>query len=151
METLAYFLYNLAIIISSPFIAAYYLLRLWRRGLPLSGLRERLGFLRVLPQTGPEGRLWLHAVSVGEVGVAAALLPALWKELPKLRVVLSTVTETGRKEAQKIEGVEYVFYLPFDFRFNLKLLDLFQFLQLLCIQGLQCRIIICCIVFRHIG
>ncbi len=120
MDALAYFLYNLAIVIGSPFIGGYYLLRLWRRGLPLSGVGERLGFLRVLPSPGPEKRLWLHAVSVGEVGVAAALLPALWKARPGLRVAISTVTESGRAAAERIEGVEYVFYLPFDYRFAVR-------------------------------
>ena len=70
MDVLAYFLYNLAIIVASPVIGAYYLLRLWRRGFSLSGAGERLGFLRALPAPEPGGRLWLHAVSVGEVGVA---------------------------------------------------------------------------------
>ncbi len=120
MDVLAYFLYNVAIIVASPIIGAYYLLRLWRRGLPLSGAGERLGFLRVLPPPEPEGRLWLHAVSVGEVGVAAALLPALRKARPALRVVISTVTETGREAAEKIGGVEHVFYLPFDYRFAVR-------------------------------
>ncbi len=120
MDVLAYFLYNLALIIASPAIGGYYLLRLWRRGLPLSGIGERLGFVRVLSPPGPEGRLWLHAVSVGEVGVAAALLPALRKLRPGLRVTISTVTETGREAAEKIDGVEYVFYLPFDYRFAVR-------------------------------
>jgi 3-deoxy-D-manno-octulosonic-acid transferase len=120
MDVLAYFLYNLAIAIASPFIGGYYLLRLWRRGLPLSSIGERLGFVRVLSPPGPEGRLWLHAVSVGEVGVTAALLPALRKLRPGLRVTISTVTETGREAAEKIEGVECVFYLPFDYRFAVR-------------------------------
>ncbi len=120
MEALAYFLYNLVIIIGSPLIGGYYILRLWRRGLPLSSAGERMGRLKALSPPGPEGRLWLHAVSVGEVGVAAALLPALRKVRPNLRIVISTVTETGREAAKNIEGIEYVFYLPFDFRFAVR-------------------------------
>lgn len=115
MDKVAYLIYNLLITIGFPFIAVYYFSRLWKRGMPPSGLKERLGILRRLPSSIPEERLWLHAVSVGEVGVVQILLPALRKENPSLRVVVSTVTETGREAAEKLEGIEYVFYLPFDY------------------------------------
>ncbi len=115
MDTLALILYNAVIFLASPLIGVYYLIHTWTRGHSLVGTRERLGFVRSLPPVDEEGRVWLHAVSVGEVGVAAALIPELLKRRPGLRVVLSTVTETGREEAGKIEGVEYVFYLPFDY------------------------------------
>ncbi|MEE9274012.1 MAG: glycosyltransferase N-terminal domain-containing protein, partial [bacterium] len=120
MRALAYILYNLAIFLCSPLIGAYFIARSWKRGAPLTGMAERLGFVRHLrPLEGGE-RIWIHAVSVGEVGVAAALLPALLKKRPGLRIVLSTVTETGREEAERIEGVEYVFYLPFDYPFAVR-------------------------------
>ncbi len=51
----------------------------------------------------------------GEVGVAALLIPALLKKKPDLKIVLSTVTQTGRAEAEKISGVEQRIYLPLDF------------------------------------
>ncbi|MFP6888502.1 MAG: 3-deoxy-D-manno-octulosonic acid transferase [Nitrospinota bacterium] len=120
MNALAYILYNAAIIISSPFIAAWYLAHFWKRGLSLTGVGERLGFVRRLRPAEEGGRLWLHAVSVGEAGVAAVLVPEILKRRPRLRIVISTVTETGREEAEKIEGVEYVFYLPFDLPFAVR-------------------------------
>jgi 3-deoxy-D-manno-octulosonic-acid transferase len=115
MDALVLVLYNAAIYLGSPFIAVYYVVHAWTRGHSLSGMRERLGLVRRLPPAGEGGRVWLHAVSVGEVGVAAALVPELLKKRPGLRIVLSTVTETGREEAGKIDGVEHVFYLPFDY------------------------------------
>ena len=47
--------------------------------------------------------------------MAAVLVPAILKKKPELKIVLSTVTQTGRKEAQKISGVEQLIYLPLDF------------------------------------
>ncbi|HVR10256.1 MAG TPA: glycosyltransferase N-terminal domain-containing protein, partial [Thermoanaerobaculia bacterium] len=58
------------------------------------------------------GSLWLHAVSVGEVGVAATLARALPPELPLL---VTTVTPTGQALARKaFAGRAQVAYLPFD-------------------------------------
>ena len=108
------FLYNLFLLLVSPVLLVYFLIRLWLRGFDLRAVRERFGFLPELPDA-EGGRLWLHAVSVGEVGVAAILIPVLLKKKPELKIVLSTVTRTGRKEAGKISGVEQLIYLPLDF------------------------------------
>jgi 3-deoxy-D-manno-octulosonic-acid transferase len=60
------------------------------------------------------GPLWLHAVSVGEVGVAATLARALPPELPLL---VTTVTPTGQALARRLLGGRaQVAYLPFDLR-----------------------------------
>ena len=108
------FLYNLVLLLVSPVLLVYFLIRLWLRGFDLRAVRERFVFPPGLPDA-EGGRLWLHAVSVGEVGVAAILIPVLLKKKPELKIVLSTVTRTGRKEAGKISGVEQLIYLPLDF------------------------------------
>lgn len=108
------FLYNLAIVLLSPVFLGYFLLRLCLRGRGAPALGQRLGFPPELPDAAG-GRLWLHAVSVGEVGVAALLIPALLEKKPDLKIVLSTVTQTGRAAAEKIAGVEGRIYLPLDF------------------------------------
>ena len=110
-----FFLYNFALRLVSPFLVIFLFTRLKRRGIGLGSLGERFGYVSDLPEAGEEKRLWIHAVSVGEVGVAAALLPALKKRYPKLRFVISTVTETGREAASRLAGVEKIIYLPFDF------------------------------------
>jgi 3-deoxy-D-manno-octulosonic-acid transferase len=66
---------------------------------------------------GGEGRgaLWIHAVSVGEVGVAATLARALPPELPLL---VTTITPTGQARAHAaFAGRATVAYLPFDLGF----------------------------------
>jgi 3-deoxy-D-manno-octulosonic-acid transferase len=62
-----------------------------------------------------QGALWLHAVSVGEVGVAATLARDLPAELPLL---VTTVTPTGQARARAaFAGRGAVAYLPFDLAF----------------------------------
>ena len=64
--------------------------------------------------------IWVHAVSVGEV---LAIEPVLLEIRQKVRgtIVLSTVTETGMETAKKRAlPVDYVCYLPFDFRFSVR-------------------------------
>lgn len=66
-------------------------------------------------------RIWIHAVSVGEVGVALAIIEALDHILPQAAFVLSTTTEHGRDYAAKRisanrwkDKITYVF-APLDF------------------------------------
>lgn len=67
------------------------------------------------------GALWLHAVSVGEVAVAATLARALPEDLPLL---ITTVTPTGQQRARETFGRlgerAAVAYLPFDLGFAIR-------------------------------
>jgi 3-deoxy-D-manno-octulosonic-acid transferase len=59
--------------------------------------------------------LWLHAVSVGEVAAAAALVRALHAGHPDVPFVLTTATPTGRAQAAALFGTDIeVRYLPYD-------------------------------------
>jgi 3-deoxy-D-manno-octulosonic-acid transferase len=75
---------------------------------------SRLGWAS--PRTPhPESEcIWIHAVSVGEVRAAAALIAQLKQRHPTVPIVLSTITETGQAEARKIKQLEHCLYLPFD-------------------------------------
>ncbi len=76
-----------------------YALRLWWRGgaepLYRFALRERVGVYRE-PARGA-GRLWVHAVSLGETRAAAALIDALRERRPGMRLLLTHGTATGRE------------------------------------------------------
>ncbi len=75
-------------------------------------VKQRLGF--VAPQSKP-GCTWIHAVSVGEVQAAAALVRELKQHMPGLEIVLTTVTATGAARARAIFGDEVRHcYLPYD-------------------------------------
>ena len=72
----------------------------------------------ILPEERPKGgnkRVWLHAVSVGEVLSCEPLIRML--RLKNASVWLSTGTEAGFEIAQKRYAGIPCFYFPFDFRF----------------------------------
>lgn len=79
----------------------YYALRMWRRGGYRKCLQHRFGCFDQLPPI-PEGckRVWLQAVSVGEVLAIGPLVEALQKN-QDVEVVLTTTTSTGYAEALK--------------------------------------------------
>lgn len=86
--------YSLLLRLATP----VYLARLWWRGrrepLYRSHWVERLGGVQSAPVPG---RLWLHAVSLGETRAAAALIQALRRQRPDLRLLLTHGTATGRE------------------------------------------------------
>lgn len=72
---------------------------------------ERFGF-------GPAiaGRsMWIHSVSVGELQAAAALIRSLLERYPKIPLVVTTITPTGRARAKELFGDSVQLrYLPLD-------------------------------------
>lgn len=128
------FIYNLLLPVGFLFMLPGALRKMRRRGGRWSDLGQRLG--RLPPDlaaaiaTLPAGqdRLWVHAVSVGEVGIATKLLTALLKRAPEKGVILTTTTPTGHALAQEFAarhpGRVVVVYSPFDFpRVGAALLD----------------------------
>ena len=74
---------------------------------------ERFGFVRKL-----EGQrvIWVHAVSVGEVRSAAALIDALAERYPRHRLLVTTMTPTGSEQVQELFGRRVMHtYVPYDF------------------------------------
>jgi 3-deoxy-D-manno-octulosonic-acid transferase len=84
----------------------------------IANLPQRLGYLPVSFNADADESIWIHAVSVGEVLTARALLPELRERYPKLRLFLSTTTMTGQQIARSnLQYVDEVFYFPFDLGF----------------------------------
>src|SRR5687767_3578863 len=104
--------YNTLIYLAAPLAFGAYV---WR-GVRDPAYRERLGerFGRVDTQVVPDG-IWVHAVSVGEVQAAAALIRELLRRHPQRQVVVSTGTPTGAQRVRALFGdkVRHV-YLPYD-------------------------------------
>ena len=73
--------------------------KLRRRGLAEPGylqhVDERFG---VYAERSDSGRIWIHAVSLGETRAAAILLEQLRRQQPGVRVLLTHGTATGRAE-----------------------------------------------------
>ena len=76
------------------------------------GWRQRFGHLHLPPPQG--GRIWLHAVSLGEVNCTPALVRELTAARPECDVVVSTTTDTGYARACKLYTPERVFRYPLD-------------------------------------
>jgi 3-deoxy-D-manno-octulosonic-acid transferase len=111
-ERLARAAYSLLLRAATP----AYLARLWWRGRVEPAYRlhidERLG---VADGAATPGRLWLHAVSLGETRAAAPLVEALRKLRPGLRLLLTHGTATGREAGRALlrEGDAQA-WLPYD-------------------------------------
>lgn len=107
-----YVLYNGLLLLAAPLILALLLVKSrCRRGLP-----QRLGL--VLPDKGPGDKplLWVHAVSLGEAVAVAPLVKALHERYPAYRILVSTVTETGREAVERrLAGIATHCYAPLDF------------------------------------
>lgn len=105
-------LYSLVLIGAQPLLRR----KLRRRGKAEPGYLEHVEerFGRYQAATDP-GRLWIHAVSLGETRAAAILLDALRAAQPGLRVLLTHGTATGRAEGRKLlrEGDAQA-WLPWD-------------------------------------
>lgn len=112
VERLLRALYSAVLYLLLP-ITVYHLI--WR------GFRVREYFHRwderyaSYADTGGHPRVWLHAVSVGEVNAAAPLVNALRQRRPDIRWVITTITPTGSQRVRSLWGdaVDHV-YLPYD-------------------------------------
>jgi 3-deoxy-D-manno-octulosonic-acid transferase len=85
----------------------------------IRNLRQRFGYLPISFNLDGDESIWIHAVSVGEVLTARALIPQLRERYPRLRLFLSTTTMTGQQIAKtNLQHVDEVFYFPFDLGFT---------------------------------
>ena len=116
-----WFLYNALFAVAYAIMLPSFLLRMKRRG----GYRARMGdrfanypeFVNATLDKESEGtRIWMHAVSVGEVQVAGQLMRALREIDPSVRFVFSTTSSTGWKTAEKeVSQRDVLIYNPIDF------------------------------------
>jgi len=84
----------------------FYAVRMVRRGGALSHRRERFGEFGTEMDTFLEAHpkpIWIHAVSVGEVKMAACLIREIHEQRPGQGVILSTTTITGRRLAESLD------------------------------------------------
>jgi 3-deoxy-D-manno-octulosonic-acid transferase len=80
--------------------------------------RQRLGFhsQETIHSLSTKPLIWIHAVSVGEVGVAITLIQALEQVRPDLTIVVSTTTTQGQELAkEKLAPRATCIYFPLDF------------------------------------
>jgi tetraacyldisaccharide 4'-kinase len=117
-----FFLYNLLLALTSPFLVPYYLFQGLRKGKSFDSFHERLGRLDPSLEQTRNQAIWLHAVSVGEVLSCEELVRALRRRLPHAKIFVSTTTATGRKIArEKLGGAaDGILYVPIDAPFAVR-------------------------------
>jgi 3-deoxy-D-manno-octulosonic-acid transferase len=119
---LTYLLLRLAGAALLPLLLLYAAWRCLRQPAYFQGMRERLGWLPThIPSTKPGG-IWLHAVSVGEVLSAIALLKKLRIAVPETPIFVSVTTLAGRELAEtRLKGLcDGVFFAPVDMPFAVR-------------------------------
>ena len=110
-----YLVYNFLLLLAAPIIPVVLLSKKRCR----RGMFQRLGLSAGGPAIQPESPrklLWVHAVSLGEVLAIVPLVREIHHRYPEWRLVVSTVTETGREAVeQRLAGVAEHLYAPLDF------------------------------------
>lgn len=110
-------LYNLLFPIVFLFMLPKFVTRMIRRGGYGQHFEQRLGFFdeTTKGRFSKQRRIWVHAVSVGEIFVALRFIKAYREAHPRTVFALSTNTSTahaiGRKE---IDPRDVLFYFPVD-------------------------------------
>ncbi len=95
-----------------------FLWRMGRRGGYRRGFLQRLGFYdrKLRERLQMRRRIWIHAVSVGEIFVALRFIEALRARQGKAAFILTTNTSTGHAIAKKqIGSDDLLLYFPVDF------------------------------------
>ncbi|MDO4584636.1 MAG: 3-deoxy-D-manno-octulosonic acid transferase [Planctomycetia bacterium] len=91
-----------------------------RKGKYREGYGEK--FLGKVPRLEKKSskRIWIHAVSVGEVNLAGILLKAWEERFPEREWLISTTSKTGYDLARKKFAGKTVFYAPLDFTWSVR-------------------------------
>jgi 3-deoxy-D-manno-octulosonic-acid transferase len=105
-------LYTAALHLAAPIALAATAVRGLRDPAYRERLGERFGFTKARFQSAP---VWVHAVSVGEVQAAAALIRELRKRYTQHPLLVTTATPTGAQRIAALFGdsARHV-YLPYD-------------------------------------
>ena len=112
-----WFFYNVLFVIGFTLLLPRFFWRMWRRGGYRQGFFQRLAvYGRPLSgQLRSRRRIWIHAVSVGEVYVAARFMEELRRRRPGTAFVLTTTTSTGHKIAGGVlKPDDVLLYFPVD-------------------------------------
>ena len=113
-------LYNVLFAIVYPFLLPGFLLRMLRRGGYAARMGDRFALYpeRIVSafKAGEGKFVWIHAVSVGEVQVAAQFMRE-WRRVEKdVRFCFSTTSSTGWRIAEReIAEGDILIYNPLDF------------------------------------
>jgi 3-deoxy-D-manno-octulosonic-acid transferase len=113
--SLARFIYSLLMFALVPVLWLRLHLRARREALYSHAVAERFGFYK---QPAESGKVWIHAVSLGETRAVQALVQALRQAHPGIRFIFTHGTATGREQGLSLmqEGDTQV-WQPWDVPF----------------------------------
>jgi len=118
-----YIFYNLLLLIFCFAALPFFLFKLIFSPRRRRVWAQKLGFLprEILASLNGKPRIWVHAVSVGEVSAIHPLLKELRAACPQGCLLLSTGTESGQKIAkERVTEAAAIFFFPFDLPFIVK-------------------------------
>jgi len=118
-----YAIYNSLLLAGSLILIPFFGLKMILTGKYRMSFGQKLGRVPATVLSALEGhpRIWIHAVSVGEVTAAAPIAAVLREKLPRACIILSTGTETGQTMARKLIPQATAFmYFPLDIPFVVK-------------------------------
>jgi len=134
-----WFFYNCFFPIVFLLLLPRFLLRMWRRGGYRKGFLQRFGRYEAAVQERLRNRprVWIHAVSVGEVQIALRFMRALREHRSALAFVLTTTTSTGHTiAAQHLSADDVLLYFPVDLPWIMaRVLDRLRPLALVLVEG----------------
>ncbi|MFC1497826.1 3-deoxy-D-manno-octulosonic acid transferase [Verrucomicrobiota bacterium] len=113
-----WFIYNILFVIGFLLMLPRFLIRMWRRGGYRKDFLQRAGIYSpdVLKRLSAKKRIWVHAVSVGEVYVALRFMRELRPDNRDIAFILTTNTSTGYKIAEAgLNDDDVLLYFPLDF------------------------------------
>jgi len=118
-----YVIYNAILTVASFVLLPYYGVKILMTGKYRKSLGPKFGRIAEGSADAMKGspRIWVHAVSVGEVTAAAPIISSLRARIPEACIVLSTSTETGQEMARPIatDATAFIYY-PLDIPFAVR-------------------------------
>ncbi len=115
---LIFLIYNLLQIFVFPFFLLYLLYRKYSGKKIFGSFKHRIGLVdRPLSDEVLQGRrrIWIHAVSVGEVLSVQHFISQLKKQKPDTIIYLTVGTPAGKEVAQKNIAADVISFMPYDF------------------------------------
>lgn len=112
-----WFFYNICFALIYPLLLPWYFLRMFRRGGYSKNFFQRIGVYSSSAKSGFGGkpRIWIHAVSVGEMFVALQLKEKIRELKNDVSFVITTTTSTGHAIAEKrLVAGDMLAYFPID-------------------------------------
>ncbi len=121
MKNILFFIYNIAQFLALSIFSPVILILLIINRRLRKKIGQRLFFHHNIISNGQK-RIWVHALSVGEVTSTVPLLRLLKTEFPQSVIILSSTTTTGRETAQKLAApyVDHLIRYPVDILFSIQ-------------------------------